>query len=148
VNEFLQSVADEHRDQIAARSQTLNLTLHPSNASVLGDRDLLAIVLRNLVDNANKYCPDGAVIEISAQDEGAEVCISVRDNGPGIAPEHQDRIFERFYRVDTNRSRELGGTGLGLAIAKHIVEAHDSRIVLESQAGQGARFSFTVRRSS
>jgi two-component system phosphate regulon sensor histidine kinase PhoR len=72
------------------------------------------------------------------------VRISVSDNGPGIAPEHQGRIFERFYRVDPDRSREAGGTGLGLAIVKHIVEAHGAKIMLQSSIGVGSTFSFEV----
>jgi len=71
--------------------------------------------------------------------------VKVADTGVGIAPQHQPRIFERFYRVDKNRSREVGGTGLGLAIVKHIIEAHDSHVEVKSEVGRGSVFSFTLK---
>lgn len=103
-------------------------------------------VLINLVDNAIKYNRDGGRVEIHAQRRAdGQVELRVSDNGPGIAPEHQDRIFERFYRVDTSRSRELGGTGLGLSIVKHIAQLYDGSARVESKPGQGTTFIVELR---
>ena len=109
-----------------------------------GDRRALEHVLANLVDNAIKYCGPGSTILMSAAREGHCVRVAVRDDGPGIEARHLARLFERFYRVDTGRSRELGGTGLGLSIVKHLVEAMGGRIWVESQLGEGSVFKFTV----
>jgi hypothetical protein len=94
-------------------------------------------VLTNLLENSLRHTPTGGRIECVALREGAGIAVSVRDNGSGIAREHLPRIFERFYRADTARSREEGGTGLGLAIVKHLVEAHGGRVSAESERGQG-----------
>ena len=110
----------------------------------LADRRALEQVLGNLLDNAIKYCPSGATIRLSAEPQGDHVRLSVSDSGPGIPAQHLPRIFERFYRVDAGRSRELGGTGLGLAIVKHLVEAMGGTVSVESQPGRGSTFSFTL----
>lgn len=111
---------------------------------VLADRDQIRRVLINLIHNAIKFSPVGGAIVVSADVEKDDVVVSVVDEGPGVPPEHIDRIFERFYQVDSARSRG-DGTGLGLAICKHIVEAHDGRIWAESNAEQpGGRFFFTL----
>ena len=104
----------------------------------------LAEVLQNLLDNAMQYTPAGGQIKVSASADGAEVTFTVSDTGIGIPRADQSRIFERFYRVDVARSREVGGTGLGLSIAKHLVEVHGGRIWVESEVGQGSKFHFTV----
>jgi two-component system phosphate regulon sensor histidine kinase PhoR len=108
------------------------------------DRRALEQVLGNLLDNAVKYCPPGSRIRVHAAREGAYVRIHVADDGPGIAAEYLPRLFERFFRVDAGRSRELGGTGLGLAIVKHLVEAMGGQVRAESEPGRGAEFSFTL----
>lgn len=112
----------------------------------LADRRALEQVLTNLVDNAVKYSGMGAAVTIAAVAQPGAIHISVRDTGPGIEARHIPRLFERFYRVDTGRSRELGGTGLGLAIVKHIVEAMGGGIAVESSPGSGTSFSFTLPR--
>jgi two-component system phosphate regulon sensor histidine kinase PhoR len=113
--------------------------------SVRADRGYLEQVLLNLFDNAIKYGREGGEIIISAIVEArGEIQVSMRDNGPGIPKEDLPRIFERFYRVDRGRSRELGGTGLGLSIVKHLVQAHGGRVWAESQLGEGATFYFTL----
>jgi two-component system phosphate regulon sensor histidine kinase PhoR len=94
----------------------------------------------NLVDNAIKYSPEGGVVRVGAARVGGEVVMSVTDEGPGVGKEHQERLFERFYRTDKARSRELGGTGLGLAIVKHIAVAHGGSVSLESEEGKGSTF--------
>lgn len=119
------------------------------------DRQLFMQVFVNLIDNAIKYTPDGGTITVSAKicsndgTEGVEttseeIILSVEDTGIGIPMESQSRVFERFYRVDEGRAREMGGTGLGLAIAKHIVLSHSGRIWLESTLGQGSVFHIAV----
>jgi two-component system, OmpR family, phosphate regulon sensor histidine kinase PhoR len=104
--------------------------------------------LSNLVDNAVKYCGSGTNVTCSAEGGGANVILKVRDDGPGIEEQHLPRLFERFYRVDPGRSRELGGTGLGLSIAKHLVEAMGGRISVSSEPGKGTRFNITLRAAS
>ncbi len=114
------------------------------DASVMVDPDAMNQVFGNLIENAVKYGKSGKRIEVGARARGGEVEFYVRDFGPGIASEHLERIFERFYRVDKARSREAGGTGLGLAIVKHIVQAHGGKIRAESELGSGTTFLFTL----
>jgi two-component system phosphate regulon sensor histidine kinase PhoR len=115
-----------------------------TGAIVLADEDALTQVFGNLIENAMKYGKGGRRVLVGAQEMEDYVEFSVQDFGPGIAFEHLDRIFERFYRVDKARSRESGGTGLGLAIAKHIVLAHGGTIRAESELGAGSTFLFTL----
>ena len=112
---------------------------------VIGDRDRIGQVLSNLVDNAIKYNHAGGQVEIIARLlPSRRVKVSVVDDGIGIAPEHIYRLTERFYRVDTSRSRSQGGTGLGLAIVKHILGAHGSRLMVESHPESGSTFGFSL----
>ena len=106
---------------------------------------LLEQALVNLVDNAVKFSEPGRVVQVEAQREGPQVIIRVRDQGPGIPPEHLPRIFERFYRVDAGRSRKIGGSGLGLAIVKHIALAHGGRVTVASSPGKETVFSLQVQ---
>jgi two-component system phosphate regulon sensor histidine kinase PhoR len=112
--------------------------------AVRGDASLLHEVLQNLLDNAIQYTPPGGRVAVGAAAGPQEVTVTISDSGIGIPLAEQERIFERFYRVDAARSREAGGTGLGLSIAKHIVEAHDGRLWVESAVGRGSKFSFSV----
>ena len=114
------------------------------DAMVMADPDAMNQVFGNLIENAMKYGKTGKKIRVGARALESEVEFSVEDFGPGIASEHLERIFERFYRIDKARSRESGGTGLGLAIVKHIVMAHGGRIWAESELGCGASFHFTL----
>jgi len=115
---------------------------------LMADPDAMNQVFGNLIENSLKYAKGTKKIRVGARllhsDTGDEVEFTVQDFGPGIASEHLERIFERFYRVDKARSRESGGTGLGLAIVKHIVLAHGGRIWAESELGAGAKFHFTL----
>ncbi len=111
---------------------------------VMADRERIQQVLTNLVDNAIKYGHVEGKVVIELARKGTKVWITVIDNGPGIAPEHLDKIFRRFYRVDKSRSREKGGTGLGLSICKHLLEAHGETIHVTSDLGVGTRFSFSL----
>jgi two-component system, OmpR family, phosphate regulon sensor histidine kinase PhoR len=112
------------------------------------DRKALEAILSNLVDNAVKYCPEGSLVTVKAIEApaggGARVHLSVEDTGPGIDAKHLPRIFERFYRVDAGRSREVGGTGLGLSIVKHLVEAMGGAVAVESKVGRGTAFRFSL----
>ncbi|AOO80434.1 two-component sensor histidine kinase [Bosea vaviloviae] len=122
------------------RNVNLRLSLPEQPVKVAGDRDELLRLMENLVENAIKYGRRDGEVAIDVIDGATEASVSVRDDGPGIAPEHLPRLTERFYRVDTAASREAGGTGLGLAIVKHIVLRHRGRLTIESLLGQGATF--------
>jgi two-component system, OmpR family, phosphate regulon sensor histidine kinase PhoR len=113
---------------------------------VLGDRDELVRLFENLVENALKYGTAGKRVDVAlapgnATEGEPEVQVSVRDYGPGIAPEHLPRLTERFYRVNVRESRDQGGTGLGLALVKHILNRHRGRLTIESTPGEGATFT-------
>ena len=114
------------------------------DAMVMADADAMNQVFGNLIENALKYGKTGLKIRVGARLMDDEVEFFVQDFGPGIAFEHLERIFERFYRIDKARSRESGGTGLGLAIVKHIVQAHGGRVRAESELGSGAAFYFSL----
>ncbi len=109
---------------------------------------LLEQAVVNLLDNAVKYSEPGKSVWVEMDTKEQEILIRVRDEGCGIAKQHQERLFERFYRVDKARSRKLGGTGLGLAIVKHIMEAHGGRVSVESQLGRGSIFTLHLPRGS
>ena len=129
----------------AARKQiVLEIDVPPGLPAVYGDASLLREVLQNLLDNAIQYTGAGGLIRVSATAGAREALVTVSDSGIGIPVVDQERIFERFYRVDAARSREAGGTGLGLSIAKHIVDVHGGRIWVESQVGRGSDFSFSI----
>jgi signal transduction histidine kinase len=113
--------------------------------SVKGDRVFLTQALVNIIDNAVKYSPVGGTIQVRVYFERAEtIRLDVVDSGPGIAPEHVDKIFNRFYRVDDSRSRQAGGTGLGLAIAQWAVRVHGGDIQLISTPGSGCTFRISL----
>ena len=113
---------------------------------VEGDPKLLRQVAINLVDNGIKYTPEGGKVWVEAEPGLDDVEIIVSDNGLGIQSQHLDRIFERFYRVDKGRARNMGGTGLGLAIVKHIVDKHKGTICAESRIGKGTKMRITLKR--
>ena len=109
----------------------------------MAEKDMLEELLYNLCDNAIRYNNEGGSVLVSVKKESKSVILSVQDTGIGIPIEHQERVFERFYRVDKSRSKSTGGTGLGLAIVKHIVAQFDARIELWSQVGRGTRIQIT-----
>lgn len=143
LREAIEFCLDEHRPVAQAKGVALDLDAPEEFVRVNADDEGLHTILSNLVDNAVKYTPTGGRVVVRWRSDGNFVTIQVEDNGAGIAEEHQGRIFERFYRVDKARSRELGGTGLGLSIVKHITHVFGGTIDVESQPGQGS--VFTVR---
>jgi two-component system phosphate regulon sensor histidine kinase PhoR len=134
------------RERAEKKGVRLGAELAPSLPPVEGDPRAVEHVLSNLVDNAVKYCPSGTRIVVSAVGDDARVRLVVADNGPGIAAEHLPRVFERFYRVDAGRSREIGGTGLGLSIVKHMVETMRGKVSVESTVGKGSTFTVSLQR--
>lgn len=148
--EDLQSVLEEVFESCAphAEQQQIGLTIQSeSGLSAVIDRSLIVQAMNNLVENAIKYSGEGKEILLTAQsDESQYVCLSVKDQGIGIARQHLNRLFERFYRVDRARSRDLGGTGLGLAIVKHIAQVHSGSVEVESEIGVGSCFVIRLPR--
>src|SRR3954447_8408230 len=130
---------------IAGKSQIrLELEPAPDDAVVWCDSEAVSQILSNLLDNAIKYTHPGGRIRVGGRLEGEFVEIYVRDTGIGIPEEDLPRLFERFYRVDKARSREMGGTGLGLSIVKHLVAAQGGQIRVESETRKGSTFYFTL----
>jgi two-component system phosphate regulon sensor histidine kinase PhoR len=126
------------------KRQTISVLI-PSNLELLvGDPEKLIQVLINVLDNAIKYTPENGKISLEVKQAGDTIEIAVSDSGIGIPKKDLSRIFERFYRVDQARSRELGGTGLGLSIVKHIIEAHGGKVSVESELRKGSRFVLTL----
>ena len=145
IKEFLEQILTEQKH--IADEKNIKLLLHPirDDFQLFGDKNKLKQVFVNLIQNAIKYTEQGKV-EVIVEEEEKYGKIIVRDSGIGIAKENIGRIFERFYRVDKDRSRAIGGTGLGLAIVKHIVEAHSSKVEVESELGKGSQFSFRLKK--
>jgi len=144
LTELIEGCAETTLLKASRKQITLEIENPPGLPAVWGDASLLREVLQNLLDNAIQYTPEGGQIRVRAVAAAREAVISVSDTGIGIPLADQERIFERFYRVDAARSREAGGTGLGLSIAKHIVEAHGGRLWVESTVGRGSSFSFSI----
>jgi two-component system phosphate regulon sensor histidine kinase PhoR len=142
--ELIEGCAETALLKARRKQLTLEIDVPPKMPAVLGDASLLREVLQNLLDNAIQYTPSGGRVRVSASADSREAIVRVSDTGIGIPLADQERIFERFYRVDVARSREEGGTGLGLSIAKHIVETHGGRLQVESEVGRGSNFSFSI----
>jgi two-component system, OmpR family, phosphate regulon sensor histidine kinase PhoR len=146
ITKFLGNVIEEVLPKVEKKSLEIVQCTNSDEVLVLGDKERIRQVLYNLIDNSIKYTDDGGKIEVGFDELPNSVRLFVRDNGAGIAEEHLSRIFERFYRVDKDRSRSVGGTGLGLAIVKHIIEAHNSKVEVRSEPGKGSEFSFTLKK--
>lgn len=145
INIFIQSIISEFIP--IAEEKNIKLIFNPAKEGlqVFGDKDKLRQVFVNLLQNAIKYTDDGS-IEVLLEEDKKFVNITIKDTGIGIPEEDLNRVFERFYRVDKARSRAVGGTGLGLAIVKHIIEAHNSKIIVQSRLGEGSTFSFKLKK--
>jgi len=126
------------------KQQQLGARLPPERLDVYGDRQNLSQLVDNLLDNAIKYTPEQGRIEVRLSRWGDELLLEVEDSGIGISPQYQERVFERFYRVDKARSQSLGGTGLGLSIVRNIAERHGGSVAVKSQLGRGSVFSFRM----
>ena len=138
---IVQAIGALYKKRFEEQNHQLSVEISQDLPKVLVDRQRIEQVFSNLLDNALKFTPAGGKIDIQARVDGAYVRVDIKDNGMGIAAEHLPRIFERFYRVDKSRSKDAGGTGLGLSIVKHIVQAHQGRLHVQSTAGQGSVFS-------
>ncbi len=142
-------VVDELQPTAEMAGVTLDLvTLGDDDFTVWGDRERLKQVMINLIENAIKYNQNGGRVTVELESNAIGVIVRVRDSGIGIPEEDLGRIFERFYRVNKDRARAVGGSGLGLAIVKHIIEAHHTRIKVESRLGAGSTFSFVLKRNA
>ena len=122
---------------VAAEKKNVELSVSGEHQTIMGVRRYIYEIIYNLCDNAIRYNVDGGKAEIKISSENGHAVVAVKDTGIGIAPEHHNRIFERFYRVDKSHSKDTGGTGLGLSIVKHAVQFHSGKITLDSEAGKG-----------
>jgi two-component system phosphate regulon sensor histidine kinase PhoR len=147
IKELFEEILSALKSLAEGKSQKIEIVLNSENQRVLGDRYRIAQALTNLLDNAIKYTPPNGKIKIESRDKGEYIEIAVIDNGIGIPEKDLPRIFERFYRVDKDRSRESGGTGLGLSIVKHIIETHGETVNVKSQLSKGSEFSFRLRKA-
>jgi two-component system phosphate regulon sensor histidine kinase PhoR len=140
---------ERHRPKAEAHHQTLDLTSDPERAVIVwADQEAVGQILDNLLDNALKYTPQGGHIRIGWGEENGCGWLQVADDGIGIPDADLPRIFERFYRVDKARSRQMGGTGLGLAIVKHLAQAMKGNVHAASAVGRGATFTVRLPRAA
>ena len=139
VNLDLYALAAECVDMLEmnANKQNVTMRLLGKKSMVMADKQLMEELVYNLCDNAIRYNNRGGSVTVTVDQEGGHTFLKVKDTGIGISKEHQERVFERFYRVDKSRSKATGGTGLGLAIVKHIVSQHGAKLSLESEVGVG-----------
>lgn len=140
VADVLAKVVAMHGEEARKRRHAVAFDAGETLPRLIADASLLERAFSNILENAVRYTPDGGRIHVRARSEGDRVRVEIEDSGAGIPEKDLKRIFERFYRVDRSRSRELGGTGLGLAIVKHVVQLHKGEVWAESGAGRGARF--------
>jgi len=142
--ELIRTAVESLRSLAGGKKQNLRIESLEGLPPLHADAQKVHQVMINLLNNAISYTPEGGSITVKAAAVSEGVEVSITDNGIGIPPDDLPRIFERFYRVDKGRSRELGGTGLGLSIVKHIVEAHGGHVRVESKPGKGSRFTFLL----
>jgi two-component system, OmpR family, phosphate regulon sensor histidine kinase PhoR len=140
IKQVVEKSVRDQEERARASGLTIENLVKDSPLVVRADEEGLLQILGNLIDNAIKYTPAGGVITVRCHNDDKDAVIEVADTGVGIEPEHHSRLFERFYRVDKARSRELGGTGLGLAIVKHLCQAMQGSVTVSSQPGKGSVF--------
>lgn len=148
ITQIISSTIASFEKQAGDKGISLGVELSGGVRNVCADCDRIEQVLVNLLDNAIKYTTQGGSVKVAVYNDGDEVRVDVKDSGMGIPTADIPRIFERFYRVDKARSRELGGTGLGLAITKHIIQVLGGRVWVESVPGEGSVFSFALKAAS
>ena len=144
VNEIIKQTLASLKRKINEKQIDESIDLEDGLPQIKGIKFFLEQMFTNLIDNAVKYTESGGKVIVSSSLEGDNIVIRIADTGIGIPKDHQDRIFERFYRVDKNRSREIGGTGLGLSIVKHIVLVHGGNINLVSEEEKGSEFTIEL----
>lgn len=137
---LVREVMAERDETAVAKQQTVTINLPDTEISIMADSSVIEVVLNNLFDNAIKFTPQAGHIEITAEARGEEVWVMVADNGVGVPPDQYERIFKRFYQVEDPLDRHHEGMGLGLAIVKELVELHQGRVWVESEAGEGSTF--------
>jgi len=145
LKELVHAIMPGFEKQARDKDITLSSTIPEGLLKALGDHDRLEQVLVNLLDNAIKYTHSGGSVTVTVHKDRNDIRVDVKDTGIGIPADDIPRIFERFYRVDKARSRELGGTGLGLAIVKHIIQGHNGKLSVKSTPGAGSTFSFSIK---
>lgn len=133
--------------KFSAENHGIDISIHGTNAYLEGNREMLEEVVYNLCDNAIRYNNEGGKVDVTVKPVKGKSYLCVEDNGIGISKEHQERIFERFYRVDKSRSKSTGGTGLGLAIVKHIIQQHGAHMELTSEKGKGTKIEIEFSKS-
>lgn len=145
INQLIKETINELSGITGKKKITLTFDTEIQDESVVfADSERIKQVLVNLIDNSSKYTLENGSIKVYTKKDGSCIFVSVEDTGLGIPKEDVPRIFERFYRVDKTRSRDMGGSGLGLSIVKHIIELHNSKIKVESELGKGTKFEFTL----
>lgn len=144
-NPLITSVISRHEDAIQKKNLRLKVNAPSTPVVVMGDKEAMIQVLDNLLTNAIKYTTEGGKMTVSLSTKAAWGKVEVEDTGIGIPAEHLDRIFERFYRIDKARSRELGGTGLGLSIVKHLISAMGGEVGVDSAVGIGSKFTVKLK---
>jgi len=144
ISKLIREITEQQEYKAQSRKVSIEIKDIPSSVFVKADRRLISQVLINLIVNSINYGKENGKTVICIEDNEDNVLVKVRDDGIGIKEKDINRLFERFYRVDKSRSKEIGGTGLGLSIVKHILEAHKQNIFVESIFGEGTKFSFTV----
>jgi len=140
---LLEDLQSDYQNQARERNIEFTVNRPPKLEVVFGDREKIGLLLHNIVGNAMKYTPDGGAVTITATQDAMDWRVEVRDTGPGIAPDEQEKVFEKFYRASNAKTSDVVGTGLGLALAAEIARLHDGEITLQSELGEGC--TFTVR---
>lgn len=133
--------------KFSAENHGITISIHGTNVYLEGNKEMLEEVVYNLCDNAIRYNNEGGKVDVTVKPVKGKIYLCVEDNGIGISKEHQERIFERFYRVDKSRSKSTGGTGLGLAIVKHIIQQHGAHMELTSEKGKGTKIEIEFSKS-
>ena len=133
--------------KFSAENHGITISIHGTNAYLEGNKEMLEEVVYNLCDNAIRYNNEGGKVDVTVKPVKGKIYLCVEDNGIGISKEHQERIFERFYRVDKSRSKSTGGTGVGLAIVKHIIQQHGAHMELTSEKGKGTKIEIEFSKS-